>query len=269
MRTIFLAGVTALALHGVSTAEMSITEETILAACASGLTAADRTRDGWITRPEAESAFVAHYELLDGDADGAVTQAEFIGCRAGSGMRTTTRRVTTLRSNHPFFSADSDGDSALSAAEWSVTAERLAATLPTTDGFANPATYDAAMAGFSLPAAQIDANGDGRIDAVEAADGRLRGHRAADADHDGLVSMPEFGNRDGTVIVEQAGIDAAAMAGRMAELFRRLDADGDGAISLQEYRAAGEARFAAAAVAGASDPEIAIPVDALDRLPPP
>ncbi|MBC6441019.1 MAG: hypothetical protein GDA49_11560 [Rhodospirillales bacterium] len=49
-------------------------------ACADGLSAANANDDGRMTHDE---AMAANFSLLDGDADGVVTEKEFAACRTG------------------------------------------------------------------------------------------------------------------------------------------------------------------------------------------
>jgi len=269
MRKLLLAGIAGFAMTAGAAAQTTVTVEPLLSACASGLSAADLDRDGWITRAEADASLEATFQLLDGDADGAVTAAEFAGCKAGSGLRTSTVRTGTLRADHPAFAADRDGDRALDRDEWMAAAEIQMDKLPFSGGVVNVASFDATMQGFALPGAQADANGDGRIGTLEAAEAVGEGFLLADANGNGVVSFAEFGSRDSGSSVAQAGADPDEVAARLRDIWSRIDADRDGAVTIEEYRAAGEARWLMAADAAASDPDVAIPVTILDTLPPP
>lgn len=266
MRTLLLAGAAAFALTAAAAADNQVILEPIVAACADGLAVADRNGDGWVTRAEADAAFPAHFELLDGDADGTVTMAEFMNCRAGSGLHTTIKRSATLRASHPVFAADLDGDQKLSPAEWTAKAQDLYAGMPMTAGMARPETFDAAMDGFALLSAQADTNGDGMIGTVEAGAAITQGFTLADANHDGLVSFPEFATRDIAPDVTDTGAGDDALGKRLAEVWRRMDIDGSGGVTYGEFLAAGEARFQATAAAAGSDPDVAVPVSALGNV---
>lgn len=266
MRHLFLAGTAVLALTAAGHAQTTVTLEPIVAACADGLAVADANRDGWITRAEAEAAMAAHFELLDGDADGAVTLSEFTACKAGSGLRTTTNRTASLLASHPLFAADLDGNKAIDQMEWAMAAEKLYAQMPMSGGRANAATFDAAMAGFALPAAQADTDGDGMIGTIEAGAAIRQGFLAADVNGDGLVTFAEFATRDMPTQVTEVGPNEAAVK-QLSQLWYRLDADGDGLVTFEEFHAAGVARFVAAADAANSDPDVAVPVAAVDRVP--
>jgi len=268
MRNFLLAGAAVAAMITGASADNQVTLDPIVAACADGLTVADRNRDGWITRDEAEAGFPAHFELLDGDADGVVTMAEFMNCRAGTGIRKTTRLSATLPANHPVFAADRDGNAKLDEAEWMATAQELYAGTPTIAGASRNATFDAAMAGFALPSAQADSNGDGLINVVEVGTAITRGFTLADANGDGMVSFPEFATRDVAADITDSTADNAALSSRLATVWRGMDADGSGGVTYEEFHAAGSGRFERTAAAAGSDPDVAVPVSAL-QVPPP
>ena len=263
MRNLLLAGAAPAALSIPAWAENQVILDPVVAACADGLTVADRNRDGWITRAEAEEGFPAHFELLDGDADGVVTVTEFQNCRAGSGMHTTMKRSATLLASDPVFAADLDGNQLIDRAEWDDKAQALYTGMPVIDGKARNASFDAAMSGFALLSDQADTNGDGLIGTIEAANAITRGFDLADANGDGMVSFPEYATRDTTQEVTDNSTDAAAHAQRMTEVWRRMDADGSGAVTYEEFHAASMARFEATAAAAGSDPDVAIPLSAL------
>jgi len=267
MRHLLLAGTAVLALTATAHADTtSVTVEPILAACADGLSVADANGDGWITRAEAETAMRFHFELLDGNADGVVTLAEFTACRAGSGLRTTTRRTAVLRADHPLFAADLDGNQMIDQMEWNMAAERLYNQMPKSAGRANLATFDASMQGFALPAAEADTDGDGMVGTIEAGAAIREGFLRADANGDGLVSFAEFATRDVVASHTEVGPDQA-IAKQLAEVWYRLDANRDGVVSYEEFEAAGIARYTAAADAARSDPDVAVPVSAVEQTP--
>ncbi len=271
MRNLLLAGVAAIALTSGANAEQSVAGnqiilDPIVAACADGLAVADRNGDGWVTRAEADAAFPAHFELLDGDADGEVTLLEFLNCRAGSGVHTTNRMTATLRANHPVFAADLDGDQRIDRDEWMIKAQELYAGMPTINGEARNATFDAAMAGFALLAEQADTNGNGLIGTVEAGNAITQGFVLADVSGDGKVSFAEFATRDIEPEITDNRGDDAALSGRLSEVWRGMDSDGSGGVSYEEFLAAGELRFERTAAAAGSDPDVAVPVSALESL---
>ena len=266
MRNLLLAGAAVVALTAGASADNQVTLEPILAACADGLTVADRNRDGWVTRDEAEAAFPAHFELLDGDADGIVTMAEFMSCRAGTGVRKTTRLTGTLRADHPVFAADRNGDRVIDAAEWTAKAQELYAGAPKSAGMVNNATFDAAMNGFALLSVQGDTDGDGMIGTVEAGYAITQGFALADANGNGTVSFAEFATRDVPANVTDTTVDTVEISTRLAEVWRRMDSDGSGGVSYEEFHAMGSARFENAAAAAGSDPDVAVPVSALETM---
>jgi Ca2+-binding EF-hand superfamily protein len=271
MRNLFLAGAAAVALTagaaaGASADENQIILDPIIAACADGLAVADRNRDGWVTRAEAETAFPAQFELLDGDADGNVTVSEFMNCRAGTGMHSTNRRSATLLSNDPVYEADRDGNRMIDRAEWDAKAQELYAGMPTISGQARNASFDGAMSGFALLSEQADTNGDGLIGTIEAGYAITQGFILADADGDGVISFAEYATRDIPPDVTDNGPDQAALSARLADVWRTMDADGSGGVSYEEFHAAGISRFERTAAAAASDPDVAVPVSALDSL---
>jgi hypothetical protein len=243
-------------------AQNSVTEEKILEACASGLSSADLDRDDWVTPAEADATFEGNYALLDGDADGGVTLSEFQNCRAGTGLR--TERSAQMREGHPFYRGAANADGELDRTAWLGIAQEQLAKVPMIDGQANPYTYDAIMQGFSLPASEIDSDGSGYVEPGEAHVGIDAGFTRADADGNRRISAVEHATRDTTTEV----IDpAASLQARLAERWTAMDADADGSVSLDEYRAAGKARYEEAARSAASDPEVAVPVVSLMELP--
>lgn len=268
MRNLFLAGaaVVALTTGAAGDADHQVILEPIVAACADGLAVADRNGDGWVTRAEAEAAFPAHFELLDGDADGEVTLVEFLNCRAGTGMHKTNRMTATLRADHPVFAADLDGDRRIDRTEWTAKAQQLFADMPTINGEARNASFDAAMAGFALLAEQADNDGNGLIGTVEAGNAITEGFVLADANRDGTVSFAEFATRDIEPEVTDNTPDPAMLSGRLSEVWRGMDTDGNGGISYEEFHNAGQSRFERTAAAAGSDPDVAVPVSALDSL---
>jgi Ca2+-binding EF-hand superfamily protein len=261
-----MAGTAALALTATAHAQTTVTLEPIVAACADGLAVADHNGDGWISRAEAESAMIAHFELLDGDADGAVTLSEFTACRAGSGLRTTTRRTAVLSASHPLFAADLDRNKAIDRMEWNMAAERLYYQMPMSGGRADGATFDGAMAGFALLSVQADTDGDGVIGTIEAGNAIRQGYILADVNGDGLVTFAEFATRDMPSEVTEVGPNEAAVK-QLSQLWYRLDGDGDGYVTFTEFRDAGLVRFVAAANAAGSDPDVAVPVSAVGQIP--
>ncbi|MDA0218401.1 MAG: hypothetical protein O3B22_02275 [Proteobacteria bacterium] len=267
MRKLLLAGAAVVALTAGASAENQVILEPIIAACADGLTVADHNRDGWVTREEAEMAFPAHFELLDGDADGTVTMAEFMSCRAGSGIRTTTKLSGTLRASHPVFAADLNGDRQIDAAEWTAKAQELYAGAPKSAGMINNTTFDGAMDGFALLAVQADSNGDDMVGTVEAGNAITQGFTLADANRNGTVSFAEFATRDVAPDVTDTTADTAALSARLSEVWRKMDSDGSGGVTFEEFHAAGSARFERTAAEAGSDPDVAVPVSALQAAP--
>jgi hypothetical protein len=243
-------------------AQNSVTEEKILEACASGLSSADLDRDGWVTPAEADATFDANYALLDGDADGAVSLSEFQNCRAGTGLR--TERSAQMREGHPFYRGAVNADGELDRTTWLGIAQEQLAKVPMIDGQANPYTYDAIMQGFSLPASEVDTNGSGYVEPGEAHVGIDAGFTRADADGNRQIAAVEHATRDTmTEVIDPT----ASLQARLAERWTAMDSDGDGGVSLGEYRAAGMARYEAAAISAASDPEVAVPIVSLMELP--
>jgi Ca2+-binding EF-hand superfamily protein len=243
-------------------AQNTVTEQTILEACASGLSSADFNRDGWVTPVEADAAFEGNFSLLDGDGDGAVTLREFQNCRAGSGLR--TERKAEMREGHPFYRGAGDADGNLDRTTWLGIAQEQLAKVPMIDGAANPYVYDAIMQGFSLPAEAIDSNGNSLVEPGEAHLGIQAGFTGADADRDGRISAAEHATRD--VTTEVIDVDASLQA-RLSERWRAMDTDSDAQVTLEEYRAAGMKRYEAAAASAESDPEVAVPVVTLMEMP--
>jgi len=267
MRILLLAAAS-VALTADARAQTSVLIEPIVVACVDVLAVADRNGDGWITRQEAEAAIVAHFALLDGNADGGVTLDEFTACRAGAGLRTTTTRTAVLRADHPLFAADLDGDRALDEMEWSMTAERLYnATPKDAQGRVVAATFDTAMQGFAMSAAEADTDGDGMIGTLEAVAAIRNAFLVADANGDGIVTFAEFATRVSTPTVSQTERDEEAIRAQLATVWRGMDTNGDGIVSLKELRATVERRFVAAANVAASDPDVAVPVSALAQVP--
>lgn len=243
-------------------AQNSVTEEKILEACASGLSSADLDRDGWVTPGEADATFEGNFALLDGDADGVVTLSEFRNCRAGTGLR--TERSAQMREGHAFYRGAANAAGELDRAAWLTIAQEQLSRVPMLDGQANPYTYDAIMQGFSLPASEVDTNASGYVEPVEAQVGIEAGFARADADGNGRVSAVEHAT-SGTMT--EVIDPTASLQARFAERWSVMDSNGDGGVSLGEYRAAGKARYVEAARNAASDPEVAVPIVALMELP--
>ena len=245
-------------------AQNSVTEEKILEACASGLSSADLDRDGWVTPAEADATFDANYALLDGDADGAVSLSEFQNCRAGTGLR--TERSAQMREGHPFYRGAVNADGELDRTTWLGIAQEQLAKVPMIDGQANPYTYDAIMQGFSLPASEVDTNGSGYVEPGEAHVGIDAGFTRADADGNRQIAAVEHATRD-TIRRYDVPAEHIRWDAENVIAVRVFDSDGDGGVSLGEYRAAGMARYEAAAISAASDPEVAVPIVSLMELP--
>jgi len=260
MRTRSLSTLAALALlAGAAQAQTNLTIEEVLEACADGLVVADMNRDGWLTPLEAEVGMEGNFSLLDGDADGAVTADEFAACRTGS--MTETRRSATLYASHVFFDADTDGDGALDRDTWLAQSMVQLSKVPFGGGGANPVSFDAVMQGFSLPSDELDADGDGLIQELEASAGILPGFDRTDANGDGMVTVTEHVTRD--VAADLVMPSAEEMQARLRGIWAGMDADNDGGVTFEEYLASGMARYQRAADAALSDPEVGVPVGVL------
>ena len=92
---------------------------------------------------------------------------------------------------------------------------------------------------------QFDTTGDGRVTWDEAWTVVQQRFAAADANHDGVVTLEEAQAFRPAQRRADAPPPRPERAERMARMFRALDANSDGRVTLEELRPAAEARFRA------------------------
>jgi Ca2+-binding EF-hand superfamily protein len=238
----------------------------MLTACGNGFASADTNGDGWVSRAEAGLSITEGFALLDGDADGTVTQEEFALCRAGSGSVTTTRTATVLRSDDVFFTVDSDGDQQISRDEWYGAVEARYLKLAADGKPIAVAVYRKAVADIAASTDAIDTNGDGIVSVDEVSNDALVAFHANDRNGNGSLSPAEFTAHRGSAeptteeVLEQHGASDP-----LAVRWARIDVDGDGVATFDEYSALAETQFRDAANAAGSDPDVAVPVSAFQN----
>jgi len=150
-------------------------------------------------------------------------------------MTTLLQRKMTLA----FDALDSDRDGILNRADFEAIADRYAQLRGWSPGDAEYKRHHGFMVGWWEELRCIaDANGDGRVTPAEAStflEGADPTEIAAageiifdvlDADYDGQISLPEYGN-----FLRAMGLDDTAAE----ESFSRLDSNGDGTISRTEF----------------------------------
>ena len=154
---------------------------------------------------------------LDGDGDGAISQAEFTtGRPKGASEADATQRFAQI---------DADGDGSLTATEISSHFQQLA---PQTQGALLMAQGTGGESGGAMGGCSGGGGGGGRARA--AADELFS---KLDSDGDGSVSKSELESAFQSIAAANGG-DATTATQQADDLFAKLDSDGDGAVSQSE-----------------------------------
>ncbi len=226
-----------------------------VAALANGrdhLKAADTNGDGLVDLAEFQALHDQRFADLDGNDDGAITQAEAEAGFAGfhSGHRDT--------GGHGFFvRADTDKDGRISAAESAAMESRHFQEMDADhDGFVTPDEAKASFAQHMDPAKprhhgdahmffdQADADKDGKVSAAEAAANQQRRFQQMDASGDGYVTQAEAKAAFDRFRAEHPKQPGGADGKPGDRLFARADTDKDGKITKAEWTAGGQQMFA-------------------------
>jgi|TARA_R100000501_G_scaffold1440_2_gene4321 Ca2+-binding EF-hand superfamily protein len=121
-------------------------------------------------RADVEARVTEHFQKMDADSDGTVTEAEAKAAR---------ETMMAERSGEMFAKADTDGSGAISEAEWNAMAEKRGGK-----------RAGARHKGGNMMM-RADADGDGRITLAEAKAPALDRFDRADTDKDGTVTAAE------------------------------------------------------------------------------
>lgn len=235
----------------------------MLAACGPGFQSADSNGDGWVSRAEAELSMQASFALIDGDADGVVTQEEFALCRAGSGSVTVTRTATVLRSDDVFFAVDRDNDQSISKDEWFGAVEARYLRLAADGQPIAVATYRKALADIAGSTDAVDVNNDGVVSVDEVSNNAFVAFHGHDRNGDRRLSPAEFTAHRGTGgNTTEHETNQSGTSDPLALRWARLDSNGDGEVTLDEFTEVGNVEFRDTAEAAGSDPDVAAPVSA-------
>ena len=235
----------------------------MLAACGNGFASADQNGDGWVSRAEAGLSISEGFALLDGDADGIVTQEEFVLCRAGSGSVTLTRTATVMRADDVFFAIDRDDDQRISSDEWLGAVEARYLKLAADGQPIAVVTYRKAVADIDGSTDAVDKNTDGIVSIDEVSNDAFAAFHGHDRNGDRSLSPAEFtAHRDGGETTVAQNLDESGASDPLAVRWARLDSNGDAEVTFDEYQELGEIQFRDAAEAAGSDPDVAAPVSA-------
>ncbi|MHB9880615.1 EF-hand domain-containing protein [Pacificimonas sp. ICDLI1SI03] len=121
-------------------------------------------------RADVEARVTDHFQKMDADSDGTVTEAE---------VKAARETMMAERSGKMFAKADTDGNGAISEAEWNAMAEKRGGK-----------RAGARHKGGNMMM-RADADGDGRITLAEAKAPALDRFDRADTDKDGTVTAAE------------------------------------------------------------------------------
>lgn len=144
----------------------------------------DANGDGNITRAEATAAAETHFARMDANGDGRLTSDD----RAAGQQR---------RHAEAFARVDSDGNGAISRAEWDAHGTQMATHRAERreqrgqHGDNATRRLDRAAGAMAVMAHMADTNGDHAIDRTEFVVAATRRFERADTNHDGMISAAE------------------------------------------------------------------------------